>query len=446
MNDAEPEQFGLSLQFLRSILDSVADGVYAVNSDYIIVFFNRAAERITGIPKNEAIGAKCWDVFRSDVCESDCPLRRSFESRKNTTRTVFILDSDGERVPVRMSASVLHTGKDKAFGVVTFQDLTMIEELKREAGGKYSFCEIISRNREMKEIFEILPDVAASDSTILITGESGTGKELIARALHRLGSRKDRELITVNCAAIPDNLLESELFGYVAGAFTDAKKARKGRFTLADGGTIFLDEIAEISPALQVKLLRVLQYRAFEPLGSSETVNVDVRIIAATNKDLRREMEGGSFRSDLYFRLNIMEIRLPPLRERKEDIPLLAAHFIERFNRLRNRDIIGLAPSALEAFLRYEWPGNIRELENAIEHAFILCRSGLIQLVHLPETLRSMQRPDKELPGTLADMERNAILLALESTDWNRSAAAKLLGIHTTTLWRKMRRFNLGGE
>ncbi len=428
-----------------AILESISEGVYAVDREFRITLFNRAAERITGVPRSEAVGRYCWEVFRSEICESDCHLRLALDSEQPVARTVWILDSEGRRIPVSMSSSVLRDREGNVTGgVVTFRDLSTIEELKREAANDYAFCEIISRNRRMREIFEILPDVAESDSPVLVTGESGTGKELVARALHRLSRRAKKPLVVVNCGALPDTLLESELFGHVKGAFTDAKRDRKGRFELADGGTIFLDEIGDISAALQVRLLRVLQEGTFEPVGSSHTRKVDVRVIAATNKDLREEMEAGRFRSDLYYRLNVMEIHLPPLRERKEDIPLLAAHFIERFNRRRNRNVVGLSPDALELMLRYDWPGNIRELENAIEHAFILCRSGFITPVHLPPSLRGKGAgAGSPLPGTLAEMERNAIVIALEASGRNRKAAAQLLGIHPTTLWRKMKRYGI---
>ncbi|RKY18675.1 MAG: Fis family transcriptional regulator [Planctomycetota bacterium] len=428
-----------------AILESMSEGVYAVDREFRITLFNRAAERITGVPRSEAVGRYCWEVFRSEICESDCHLRLALDSEQPVARTVWILDSEGRRIPVSMSSSVLRDREGNVTGgVVTFRDLSTIEELKREAANDYAFCEIISRNRRMRELFEILPDVAESDSPVLVTGESGTGKELVARALHRLSRRAKKPLVVVNCGALPDTLLESELFGHVKGAFTDAKRDRKGRFELADGGTIFLDEIGDISAALQVRLLRVLQEGTFEPVGSSHTRKADVRVIAATNKDLKEEMEAGRFRSDLYYRLNVMEIRLPPLRERKEDIPLLAAHFIERFNRRRNRNVAGLSPDALELMLRYDWPGNIRELENAIEHAFILCRSGFITPGHLPPALRAKGAgTGSPLPGTLAEMERNAIVMALEASGRSRKAAARLLGIHPTTLWRKMKRYGI---
>jgi transcriptional regulator with PAS, ATPase and Fis domain len=284
-----------------------------------------------------------------------------------------------------ISTAVLRDEERRVLGgVETFRDLTLVEALRREVEKSFTFEDIISRNQRMQEIFGILPDVALSDSTILIEGDSGTGKELMAKAIHNLSSRRAEPLIIVNCGAIPDTLLESELFGYKAGAFTGATRDKPGRFAQADGGTIFLDEIGDVSPALQVRLLRVLQDKSFQPLGGTQTQTSDVRVLAATNKDVRAMLQDGKFREDLYYRIQVFRISLPPLRERIEDIPLLAQHFVDRLNRLKGKDITGLSREALTSFMHYDWPGNIRELENSIEHAFILCHGGLIGLRHLP--------------------------------------------------------------
>jgi transcriptional regulator with PAS, ATPase and Fis domain len=307
---------------------------------------------------------------------------------------------------------------------------------------------MISRNPRMREIFDILPDVAMSDSTVLIEGESGTGKELLAKAIHHLSSRSDKPMVTVNCGAIPDALLESELFGYRAGAFTDAKRDKPGRFALADSGTIFLDEIGDITPALQVRLLRVMQERTFEPLGGTKTLRVDVRVIAATNRDLKELVAAGTFREDLYYRMEVFKLLLPPLRDRREDIPLLAEHFVDRFNHLKGKDIVGLSHEALAVLMEHDWPGNIRELENAIEHAFVLCRGGLIELHHFPQRLREFSGVKGSfLTGlTLAELEARVIAEALARNKGKKTAAARELGINKTTLWRKMKRLRLDGS
>ncbi len=432
---------------MRMILDSIADGVFTVDRGFVITSFNLAAERITGVPLNEAIGRPCCEVFRAEICEGDCALKNTIRTGKPVVnRAVFILRANGQRVPISVSTSMLKDAKGNLVGgVETFRDLTLVETLRKEVRKSYSFEDIISRNPRMREIFSILPDVATSDSTILIEGESGTGKELLARAIHNLSHRSRKPLIVVNCGAIPDNLLESELFGYKAGAFTDAKRDKPGRFALAEGGTIFLDEIGEISPALQVRLLRVIQNKVFEPLGGTQPITADIRILAATNKVLKALVDDGQFREDLYYRIQVFRLSLPPLRERKEDASVLAQHFVDRFNLLKGRDIGGLSQEALGAFMQYDWPGNIRELENAIEHAFVLCRGGLIELRHLPEPLRSFAEPSQGFTTglTLAEMEARVIMEALSRNNGKKTAAARELGINKTTLWRKMKRLGL---
>jgi len=290
----------------------------------------------------------------------------------------------------------------------------------------------------------LLPEVARSDSTVLIQGESGTGKELVARALHTLSPRSKGPFVAVNCGALPDTLLESELFGHTAGAFTDARKDRMGRFALAEKGTLFLDEIGDISPALQVRLLRVLEDRTFMPLGASRSMKAEVRIVTATHRDLAELVEQGSFRRDLYYRINVVKLTLPRLIDRREDIPLLADHFIERFNRLKEKKILGLSQAALSMFMQHNWPGNVRELENAIEHAFILCPSGLIQPQHLPDHLWSESRAGLPQAGlTLMEIEARGLREALERNQWRRMAVARELGIDKNTLRRKIIRHGL---
>jgi len=425
------------------ILDSIADGVFTVDKDWRITSFNRAAEAITGVTRQEAIGKPCCDVFRASVCESECALRRTLETGKETVnKAVYIVNADGNRIPISISTAILRDRRGRVIGgVETFRDLSLVEELRKELTGQYTFADILGKSREMRRLFEMLPQVAASDSTVLIEGESGTGKELFARAIHDLSARRKKPFVAVSCAALPDALLESELFGYKAGAFTDARKDKPGRFALAEGGTAFLDEIGDISAAMQVRLLRVLQERTFEPLGGTESVKANVRVVAATNRELAKLVEDGKFRSDLYYRINVVRLTLPPLRERRDDIPLLAEHFIGKFNRLKGKDVAGLSAEALAILVGHDYPGNVRELENVIEHAFVLCGAGMIEPKHLPEHLRPAVPTAGATVGvaeTLADMERRLILDALQRNAWNRLAAAKELGIHKSTLFRKI--------
>lgn len=429
------------------ILNSIADGVFTVDERFIVTSFNRAAEQITGVPREEAIGRPCCEVFRAEICESDCALKQSMEtSRPVVNRAIHILRADGTLVPISVSTALLRDQNGEIIGgVETFRDLSLVEELRREVNRQYSLGDIVSRNHKMQEIFAIIPQIAATASTVLIEGESGTGKELFARALHNLSSRRRRPLVVVNCAALPDTLLESELFGYVAGAFTDAKRDKPGRLAQAEGGTVFLDEIGDVSPALQVRLLRVLQERTYEPLGSTKTLKADVRFIAATNRDLKAEVDSGRFRQDLYYRINVVRLILPPLRHRKEDIPLLAQHFIDRMNRLQGKDVVGLSRDAIAAMMLYDWPGNIRELENAIEHAFVLCHGGLIELRWLPETLKQIETPAglSYEATSLDEIEKQAIYEALIRNNWKRIDTANELGINKTTLWRKIKRHGI---
>jgi transcriptional regulator with PAS, ATPase and Fis domain len=291
-------------------------------------------------------------------------------------------------------------------------------------------------------LFDVLPQFAQSHSTVLIDGPSGTGKELFARAIHELSERSSQRFVAVNCGALPDTLLESELFGYKAGAFTDARHDKPGRFSLADGGTIFLDEIGDVSRAMQTKLLRVLQERVFEPLGSVDSLRVDVRVIAATNKDLGQLVSKGLFRDDLYYRVNIAQLRLPPLSQRREDIPLLVDHFLDKFNRSQDKRVLGVSEDVLSLLLTYDYPGNVRELENIIEHAFVLCRRGLIEKHHLPAAFR------ERIPGDVSHAHNGLTLRALEvihirdalrRCGGNRTAAARQLGIDPSTLFRKIK-------
>ncbi len=431
----------------EKILDSIADGIFTVDHDFVITSFNRAAEQFSGISADRAVGRKCSDIFQTDVCGAGCPLKKAIQEGQPLIRYPISVNCDGGKgvfISVTASPMIDKWGKPVG-GIVTFRDFSLIEELQQKIRGSDPVEGIITRNERMMEILSIIPRIAESDSTVFIQGESGTGKDLIAKAIHRMSPRKDGPMIVVNCGALPDTLLESELFGYKAGAFTDARKDKPGRFAQADGGSIFLDEIGDVSPALQVRLLRVLQEKSFEPLGSTDTVTSDVRVITATNKDLLDEVTSGRFRQDLYYRINVIQLNIPPLRERKEDILILAESFIERMNRITRKDLLGLSPGAVEMFMNYDWPGNIRELENFIEHAFILCPEGLILREHLPASM--FQGDNHSLTGiegkTLAQIEAQAIEEALKRNKGNRTAAARELGIDKSTIWRKLKKYSL---
>jgi PAS domain S-box-containing protein len=426
------------------ILDSIADGVFTVDESWRITSFNAAAERITGVPRDEALGQRCCDVFRASICEGHCALKETLATGKPLVgQAIYIIDAEGRRVPISISTALLRDAGGKMIGgVETFRDLSTVEELRKELHAQYSFRDILGRSRAMRKLFELLPRIAESTSTVLISGDSGTGKELFARAVHDLSPRAEGPFVAVNCAALPDTLLESELFGHKAGAFTDARNDRAGRFELARGGTIFLDEIGDISPAMQVRLLRVLQESVFEPLGSSQSVRADVRVVAATNQDLDALVRDGRFRQDLFYRINVVRLHLPALRERREDIPLLVEHFVQRFNRLQGKDVAGVSDEAMAALMEHDFPGNVRELENIIERAFVLCRGGLIEGASLPPELRPAGRDGAEPTRggrTLQELEAIHISDAVRRHAGNRSAAARELGINPSTLFRKVK-------
>ena len=351
---------------------------------------------------------------------------------------LYIIRADKKRIPINVTTAILKDAhKQLIGGVMTFRDLTDINQLKRELKKQHTFEDIVSKNNKMINIFAILPQVAQSTSTLLIEGESGTGKELFARAIHNQSTTESGPLVAVNCGALPDTLIESELFGYKAGAFTDAKKDKPGRFDQAQGGTILLDEIGDISPAVQAKLLRVLEKKEYEPLGAVKPVKLNTRIIAATHRHLHQLVLDRKFREDLYYRINVVRLQLPPLRDRKEDIPLLAHHFIERFNRLLGRSLAGISQEALAILMLHDWPGNVRELENAIEHAFVMCRSELIIPEHLPSRIRPKSGLVNKTSGlTLRAYEKETILQTLERNQWKKMKTARELGIDKNTLRR----------
>ena len=430
---------------LEDVFASIADGLFTVDADWNVSYFNESAERITGIPADEALGRKCWDVFRSSICDGQCAVSSCIKSDKRIiNKSIFIIKSDGSKVPVSISASPLLNGKGEVVGgVEIFRDLSEIQVMRRKVKELYRFEDIIGRSSALEKIFRIMPQVSQSSATVLILGQSGTGKELFARAIHNLSPRKGKPFVAVNCGALPDNLLESELFGYKAGAFTDARTDKPGRLERAEGGTVFLDEIGDLPGALQVKLLRFLQERTFEPLGGLSPVKVDVRIVAATNRDLKKRVADGRFREDLYYRLNVVTMGLPALLERREDIPVLVEHFLSEFNAVQGKNIEGISEDVLHILMRHEFPGNVRELENILEYAFILCSSGFIQVEHLPEYLHPVADGPGAgggLYGTMEEIKCRAARHALARNKGKRMATCRELKISKDTLRRMLKR------
>ena len=434
----------------EGILDAIADGVFTIDLDFKITYFNHAAETITGVSKKQALGQKCFDVFRANICQTSCALGKTMQTgEQGINIPINILNSHGERLSASVSTSVLMGDHGHVIGgVEIFRDLTAVEALRKKINNQYRFEDIISKNHDIQKIFDILPDIATSGSTILIEGPSGSGKELFARAIHGVSGQKGK-FVAVNCAALPDTLLESELFGYKKGAFSEAKQDKPGRFARAAGGTLFLDEIGDISTALQVKLLRVLQEKEYEPLGATATMKTDARIITSTNRTLSELVARGSFREDLFYRLNVIRIELPPLSSRREDIPLLIQNFIRKFNALKGKEIQGISDNALKILMQYNFPGNIRELENFIEYAFVLCRGDMIKTRHLSRDLRNgviksaTGESRSAAPPQLEQVERDAIVAALESHWGHRGRTAEYLKIDKSTLWRKMKKYGI---
>ena len=436
------------------IFDNIPHGIFTVDSEGRVTSFNSAAEAITGWSRDEVLGRPCRDVFQSNHCRERCFLFESIEEGEpHRDCEVNILRRDGSRLPVAVSTASLRNRQGRIVGgVEMFRDLSEVKTLRRELRSTYTCDDIISRSAAMKSVRELLPLVAKSDSTVLIEGEPGTGKELVARAIHNLGPRREEPFVAVNCGALPDTLVEAELFGHARGAFTDAKTEKPGRFALAEGGTLLLDEIGDVSSSVQVKLLRVLQEKEYVPLGATNAVRADVRILAATNRDLSHEVQAGRFRQDLFFRLNVVRMALPPLRSRWEDIPLLVEHFIARFNALQGRRIAHISEPAMAALVAHTYPGNVRELENAIEHAFVICGGDTIRLEDLPPHLRgngvtnAFEQPTVAAPpaaNALDSAEATAIRHALDHHSGNRTRAARELGVSRNTLWRKMKKHGI---
>ena len=433
---------------LKLILDNLEVGIFTVDLGGVVTFFNTAAETISGLSRQEVLGRPCAAIFRGgsaaeweqlkETIASDSP-RSGIESR--------ILTPAGVTVPIRVTYLPLRNQKGIAVGgVATFSDLTLVHQLSQAIQDRYTFHDMVGKSPVMQRIFENVQVVAKTDATVLIEGPTGTGKDVLAKVIHAASRRSEKPLVKVNCAAIPDTLLESEMFGYVKGAFTGAVQDRIGRFQAADGGTIFLDEIGDLPLALQAKLLRVIEEKVFFRLGTSQTTKVDVRIISASNQRLEQLVARKRFREDLYYRLNVFRIELPCLKDRPADLPLLVGHILRRLCTSKRIPPPEISENAMQVLLNYTYPGNIRELENILEHALILCSESTLRRKHLPDYLRQRPPPSGTRPektDASGSSERTRILAALRRHNGNRTLAARSLGMDRSTLWRKMRRNQL---
>ncbi len=410
------------------------------------------AETITGYQRQEIVGQHHAKLTGCDRPGETCSLAESITTGKtlaNLHRRLYT--KDGRSLPIRANFMALRNEAGNTIGgLETFQDLSLIQQLNRAISNKYIFADMIGKDGVMQQIFEILPIVADSEANVLVEGPTGTGKDLVAKIIHNASRRKDKPFVKVNCAALPDNLLESEMFGYVKGAFTGADRDKPGRFQEADGGSIFLDEIGDLPLSLQAKLLRVLEDKEFYPLGGRELCRVDVRIIAATNQILEDLVREKRFREDLFYRLNVMQLELPPLKERRGDIPLLISNFLKQYNITKGSAVSRIAEDAMDILLNYDYPGNIRELENIIEHACVLCQGELIELRHLPMYIQGIKGhmgvgrvARAEVTAMRDQRERELIVEELEKHRWHRQKAAQALGMDRTTLWRKMKKYNI---
>ncbi len=432
-----------------NILDSIAEGVFTVDKNFRINFFNKAAEKITGHIRSEVIGKFCKHVFRSEVCFTDCPIATVLQNKKN----IFDFESKiktgaGIDIPIKLNAAVLYNEFDEPTGgIVSFRDISVFEAIGMDLQKETQFHGIIGHSKQMKEIFELIEEIAETDAPVFIQGESGTGKELVANAIQKLSERVNHPFVKINCSVFPSNLLASELFGHVKGAFTDAIKDRPGRFEIAEKGTIFLDEVAEMPLQMQIQLLRVLQEGTFERVGESITRKADVRVIAATNINIKEALKKGQFREDLFYRLNVIPIEIPPLRTRTEDIVPLVKHFLNKFSLFYKRPIAEIEEKAIELLLNYSWPGNIRELENVIEYAFVrTTKKNIIEASKLPPIITENIKPlkTKSFSEFSPDSkERTDLLILLEKNQWNKSKTAEELKLGRTTLWRKMKKLGL---
>ncbi len=431
---------------LKAIFRSVSDAIITVDKSFKLLEANAAAGRLCKIDSS-MIGAPF--ITLDSHCDGQCSaiLQEVFNSRNGVKNHRIVCNrKDNPHQVVRISASPLIGSEGKFSGaVLVVSDETRLARMEKALAERHSFHRLVGRNKMMQSIFSLIGDLADVETTVLISGESGTGKELVAEAIHNEGARKDKPFVRVNCAALTENLLESELFGHVKGSFTGALKDRTGRFQLADGGTIFLDEIGDISANMQVRLLRVLQEKQFERVGDTKTIQVDVRVITATNQDLTELIKAGRFREDLFYRLKVMTIAIPPLRERRDDIAFLIEHFIDRFNAKFNKQVEQVSEEVAQMFMNHPWPGNVRELEHAIEHAFVVCREPTIEAQHLPMEFHKAAGTGHvaEVQLTAPATEEEAILEALRKTNWRREEAAKLLGMGRSTFFRKIKKYGI---
>ena len=437
---------------IQQLLDAMDDGIIVHDSCRNIFLFNKAAERITGFTQDEVVGHNCHGTFKPDgLCGSQCPLDGdALDSFSGDQYEVTFNAKDGVQRRIKMTSSLMQLEEDEPPVVLaTFRDITEMSQLRWDMKRRYSFHGLVGMSQSMQEVFRTIRDVAASDYPVLITGESGTGKELVSRAIHNESRRNSGPFVPINCGALPENILESELFGHVRGAFTGAIREKKGRFELAHKGTLFLDEVGELSPAFQVKLLRVLEERCFEMVGGERTIHVDVRLISATNRDLQKMIAERTFRDDLFYRLRVVPIILPPLRERTEDLPLLTRSILKRIRNETGKAIEDLDNEVMDLLVSYNWPGNIRELINVLQFASVRCTSERIESGHLPLEIRAnnpalvspstrLGEADKQTPRRRKKLNLETVERALAETGGNKVKAAKLLGVGRATLYRFM--------
>lgn len=434
----------------QSLLEALPEGVFTINTKWQVASFNKTAEKITGYTKKEVLGRYCWEVFQSDLCDLGCPLKDALETGKACTQQdVRIIKKEGRSQTILVNTGVLRDDQGLIVGAIeTFRTLTGEITPSKSMKNSHAFSNIIGQSKPIKKLFKVLPDIAASEANVFLTGESGTGKELFARSIHDNSSRSKHPFLAVNCSALAETLLESELFGHEKSAFTGATKTKPGRFELVKRGTLFLDEIGELKASLQIKLLRVIEQREFERVGGTIPIPLEARIICATNRDLTQALENGSFRKDFYYRLRTVPLIIPPLRERIEDIPLLVAFFIRVFNTTFKKKVKSVTDEVMDLFSAYHWPGNVRELERTIEHAFVFVKGPVImadklpQLDFLVETSLNAPLPDNYSNKKIS-LTREAIDKALEKTNGKKKDTALLLGISRTSLWRKMKAFDL---
>ena len=434
-------------EITNDILDSVSEGIFTVDKNFRINFFNNAAERILGYRREEVLGKFCKNVFKSSVCTTSCPIASVLEHGKNiNSRETRLKHHNGNAVNIRLNAAVLRNSeKTPIGGVISFRDITELDTLKNFLGKGNDYYGVVGHSKEMRKIFDLIDEISDSDAAVLIQGPSGTGKEMIVNAIQKTSMRKNKPFIKINCSVFSPQLLASELYGHVRGAFTGANRDRPGRFELAHNGTIFLDEVAEMPLQMQIQLLRVLQEGTFERVGESVTRKVDIRVMAATNIDLEKALEDGRFREDLYYRLNVIPLKLPALKDRTDDIPYLVKHFIDKYSQISKKEINDIEDEALDILLSYSWPGNVRELENAIEYAFArTSQSGFIETCKLPANIRQNHACGKNSPSpTAVGGELTMIMDLLEKHHWNKTKVAKALGVGRTTLWRKLQQYGI---